>query len=67
MKRLQFKKNLLYVYSDLLYIYAEGSVWNKEVSIIPSPITLAKDKEKVDAELLNGFGRKLNTVNGLIV
>lgn len=65
--RQYFKKNLLYVYSDLLHIYAEGSVWNKEVSIIPSPITLAKDKEKVDVELLNGFGRKLNTINGLIV
>lgn len=62
-----YKKNLLYVYYDLLHIYTEGSVWNKEVSIIPSPITLAKDKEKVDIELLNGFGRKLNTINGLIV
>lgn len=62
-----FKKNLLYVYSDLLHIYNKGSVWNKEISIIPSSITLAKDTEKIDIELLNGFGRKLNTINGLIV
>lgn len=65
--RQYYKKNLLYVYYDSLHVYNEGSVWNKEVSIIPSPVTLAKDKEKVDIELLNGFGRKLNTINGLIV
>lgn len=56
-----------YVVEDKGGVLEKGSAWNNNVSIIPSAVTLATRDIVYEAVELNGFGRHLNTLNGLIL
>lgn len=62
-----FKRENFYVYEDKNGLLDKGAEWNPNVTLIPPGVTLAKREEKYELQLLQGFARNLNTVNGLIL
>ena len=62
-----FIKYFAYVYEDIRGVLDQGAEWNSNVLDIPEEITLAKRIERWGWKELVGFGRDLNTINGLII
>ena len=57
----------IYISSDTSNTFQTGATWNLNATFIPNSITLAKRKEFPVMRELSGFGRGLNTINGLIL
>lgn len=65
--RQYYKKNDFYVISDLEQIFYPGSMWNKDLDIIPATVKLGTKEEIYVMQELIGFARELNTLNGLLL
>lgn len=65
--RVYYQKNNLYVAHDVAAIFADGAVWNDYANKVPDTVCLATRSEYYDWKELEGFGRELNTIHGLII
>ena len=65
--RVYYEKNSLYVAHDVAAVFADGAVWNDYANNVPDTVCLATRSEYYDWKELEGFGRDLNTIHGLII
>lgn len=57
----------IYISNDSSNTLPLGSTWNLNATFIPNSVVLSKRREKPIMRELSGFGRGLNTINGLIL
>lgn len=64
------RKNLLYISSDKEKLFGVGATWSKSIDVVPNTIELSyltNPDECYGRIMLQGFGKELNTINGLIL
>ena len=65
--RIYFIGEDFYVVSDSQNAFDVYSLWNNNVKLVPSSVTLARREDRWGFKELDGFARSMNTIHGLIL
>lgn len=65
--RQYYIRNSIYVAHDSAAIFTDGAEWNESATSVPDTVALATRETYYGWKELEGFGRDLNTIHGLII